>query len=424
MVSEPGGQDVAAYSQPLRMGRYQKPSGMLGKYDNVRRLWEDRATGFFLRPHLRGLVEDRGREARGLRILDLGCGAGDGLDLLRCIPAGRLSGMDEPQSPLVPDEMLELYVGVDVNDDLLAQARGDHDQSERVRFTKGDLSSGLPLEILDEHGPFDLYFSSYAMLSHLREEECAELLADACIHAERHALFVGDWLGQYSYEWQDLWSSDAEPDVLIDYRMSYLYPERKCQEMEIPTFPLRLMTPLAVDRIATSASGQAGRECRPVSFLDRSILVGRHTDTREYNENCVFSRRAVNSLLESDVRTNLSDLYVDYRPRPGFDRVNRFYQEYFGATNRLVSFAATLLAEGGRSRNGHALFTEPRFRKLRQWAVGLQKLVEVARCIEGVDTRANLVEPLLARVLWSAEMELQSGLGAGHSLCAVIDIRG
>ena len=152
VVSEPSKHDATAYSQPLRMGRYQKPSGMLGKYDNVRRLWEDRATGSFLRPHLRGLVEDARREARGLRILDLGCGAGDGLDLLKCIPAGGLSGMDEPQSPLVPDEMLELYVGVDVNDDLLAQARGDHDQNERVRFIRGDLSSGLPPEILDEHG--------------------------------------------------------------------------------------------------------------------------------------------------------------------------------------------------------------------------------------------------------------------------------
>ena len=40
-----------AYTQAHSTGKYEKASGLTGKYDNVRRFWEDQNTAIFLRPH-------------------------------------------------------------------------------------------------------------------------------------------------------------------------------------------------------------------------------------------------------------------------------------------------------------------------------------------------------------------------------------
>jgi hypothetical protein len=42
-----------AYTDAYRTGRYEKVTGLEGKYDNVRRFWEDDITRIFLRPFLR-----------------------------------------------------------------------------------------------------------------------------------------------------------------------------------------------------------------------------------------------------------------------------------------------------------------------------------------------------------------------------------
>ena len=37
--------EIDAYNEALKSGRYQKPAGLMGKYDNVRCLWEDEELG-------------------------------------------------------------------------------------------------------------------------------------------------------------------------------------------------------------------------------------------------------------------------------------------------------------------------------------------------------------------------------------------
>ena len=71
-----------AYSQAFQTGKYDKVSGLMGKYDNVRRFWEDQVTGIFLRPYLNNVVERKRQRLERIRILDLGCGSGDGIDLI------------------------------------------------------------------------------------------------------------------------------------------------------------------------------------------------------------------------------------------------------------------------------------------------------------------------------------------------------
>jgi hypothetical protein len=54
----------------------------VGKYDNVRRYWEDEITRHFLYPHLRKLkAHSLSLLQRRLRIMDLGCGGADGYEL-------------------------------------------------------------------------------------------------------------------------------------------------------------------------------------------------------------------------------------------------------------------------------------------------------------------------------------------------------
>ena len=50
---------VDAYDEALQSGLYQKRTGLLGKYDNVRYFWEDEELGLYLRPYLKPLVAQK-----------------------------------------------------------------------------------------------------------------------------------------------------------------------------------------------------------------------------------------------------------------------------------------------------------------------------------------------------------------------------
>ena len=119
---------------------------------------------------------------RPLTVLDLGCGTGDGLEFIAGTPREE-SGTAGEGPPLVADDLLAEYVGLDINEDLLTQARECHARNARASFLQADLSEGLPSEILEDHEPFDLYFSSYAMLSHFVDSQCEKILADVSRHA-------------------------------------------------------------------------------------------------------------------------------------------------------------------------------------------------------------------------------------------------
>src|SRR5690606_24250098 len=69
------------YAETVARGFYGKNvGGLSGKYDNVRAHWEDAMTRVALRPFVRETVAQCTRARRGVRILDLGCGAGQGYE--------------------------------------------------------------------------------------------------------------------------------------------------------------------------------------------------------------------------------------------------------------------------------------------------------------------------------------------------------
>ncbi len=413
-----------AYTQAASTGKYDKASGLLGKYDNVRRFWEDQLTGLFLRPALNDLVQRKSRDLERLRILDIGCGSGDGYDLIMDVNT-KDPGIYEYITAAITPDRLQSYVGVDINPDLLDQAAAYYGQNPKMQFRKADLSSGLP-EPLQKEKPFDLYFTSYGTFSHFTEEQSVDLVADICRHAPDRALFTGDWLGRWSYEWQDLWEAPLDREYFMDYRISYIYPAEERDKVDVATFPLRLMCREEIERIIEAAAEKAGCRLRPLKIYDRSILVGRHLETGDYNRNCPPLRTPINSLFEGYTRTDLEALLVDYAPRPGFDHLNNLFERFFMATNTLVQYTIDLLA--GYDADSESFTTEPEV--LPFYPEPLKEAMRVMkRVISGVgwlawgDARANVIEPHLGYSLRKLEMELQPGIGVGHSLCGIFEIR-
>jgi SAM-dependent methyltransferase len=407
------------YTEAASTGQYTKKSGLAGKYDNVRRFWEDEVTRLFLRASLKELVDEKAGKLQRLRILDLGCGAGDGYDLLTGITAKDV-GIYEYAVKLINQDLLGFYKGIDLNIDLISHAVEMYGSNDKIVFTPGDISTGL--DIKDE--PFDLYFSSYGTMSHFTSQQMIKLLSDIAAHCGDGALVVLDWLGRYSYEWQDLWSFKTDEETFMDYRISYIYPPEERDSVDIQSFPLKLLSEREVMEIVKGAAAISGTEIKIKKLFDRSLFVGRHIDTGDYNRHCTPVREAVNSLLEPNIRTDLTTLIVDYVPRHGFTEFNRFFERFAMSWNTLIKHTIEFLDEY-EENNGHVENPIDLFKfypeSLRTAVKTMQQVVNTTGNLPG-DSRANIIEPQLAYALRRLEMDLQSGAGAGHGLVGILKI--
>lgn len=416
--------EKVAYSQAANTGKYNKVSGLLGKYDNVRRFWEDQVTGIFLRPALNELMTQKKTHLERIRVLDLGCGSGDGYDLLMGVTA-KDPGIYEYITAVITPDMLKEYIGVEINDKLIKQAEADYGHYPKVRFIQDDLSTGLP-ESVTKQDSFDIYLTSYGTMSHFHDEQNVKIISDICRHASAKALFLGDWLGRYSYEWQDLWHYPPDQEYFMDYRISYIYPEEVRGLAEVAVFPLRIITRDEIMRIMDEAARESGAEIKPLAFFDRSILIGRHTDTGDYNKNCPKLRTQVNSLFEGYLRTDLESLLVDYVPLPGFDYLNNFFEMFFMSCNTLLQYTISLLSE--YDSETETLRTVPDMlpyypEPLKEAMHSMRRLIEGAAWLKWGDVRANVIEPHLGYSLRKLEMDMQPGTGVGHSLVGIFEIR-
>lgn len=413
-----------AYTQAAATGKYDKSSGLLGKYDNARRFWEDQLTGLFLRPALNDLVNRKAKDLQRIRILDLGCGNGDGHDLIMGVNT-KDPGIYEYITAAITPDRLQTYVGVDINEELLCQAETCYGSNPKMFFQREDLSDGFT-DGIRQHAPFDLYFSSYGTWSHFHDDQAAKLVADIARHALDRALFVGDWLGRWSYEWQDLWDAPMDREYFMDYGISYIYPEEERDTVDVASFPLRLMCRDEIQKIIDKAEDMSGCRIRPVKYFDRSILVGRHLDTGDYNINCPKLRYGINSLFEGYTRTDLETLIVDHVPRQRYDYLNNFFESFFMASNTLVHHTVELLSaydsETGTLRSSPEIrpyYPEP----LKEAMNSMKRVIEGVGFLQWGDVRANVIEPHLGYCLRKLEMDLQPGIGVGHSLCGIFEIR-
>lgn len=409
-----------AYLEAIQHGRYsEKVKGLRCKYDHVRIQFEDFITAYYLRPYLEEIVENKtnGEKSEGLRFYDLGCGTGDGYELLSKM-AGETK-LSEFDTRLIPDDMVEHYKGIDLNVALLKEARNLLGHYDHVDFCKGNFSNGLPLE--DGEESYDLYFTSYGTLSHCNDEELERLFIDIAKHAHNGSLILGDFIGRYSYEWQDLWTHEPEEQPYIDYLINYLYAEEDRDKVEVSSFPLRLMAPQELNPILESAAQKAGVKLEVLKYFDRSLFVGRHIETGTYNGNAQPLRLMVSSLFERGLRTYFPDLKVSYKPKAGFDEQNRAFQALADSWNALVDYTMTLMENIDKAEELLPYPPQTDVKPLERAYRVMRQTLEGSKGLFG-DIRADLVEAQLGYALRSLEMSMQNGEGLGHGFVSVIRV--
>jgi SAM-dependent methyltransferase len=401
-----------AYNEALQSGLYQKRTGLLGKYDNVRCFWEDAELGLYLRPYLKRLVARKKERGEGLRLLDLGCGSGDGFEFITTINDSN-SLIYEHNAKVIEPDMLKFYQGIDINDGLLGQARAIYGNRENMSFIRSDFNDFD----LGADESYELYLANYGSLSHNTDEQTIELLSNIARHSQDGALIMVDWLGRYSYEWQTLWTNDLEHNQWMDYAISYIHSDGGAKQSEVTCFPLRLMGRQEVLHIYRQAKRKAGGVIALRKLADRSSFVGRHMDTAQYNPCCQPLRRVVNSLFEPGLCTNLDEALVVYVPGDGFTEVNAYYQRFADCWNYLVTYTRALV-DGGKLPEALAEMPLP----LRRAASVMKGVVRAAARIKIGNARTSLVEPQLGYCLRELEMKLQRGQGCGHGLVAIFEV--
>lgn len=403
------------YAQAVATGGYNPFSGGLqGKHDNVRVTWEDPARRRLLRQPLLELRKRLGD--RRLRVLDLGCGAGQGYELLTRIEKDPRS-LALQHNWVLPESALE-YTGVDLSAEMVAKGRETFAHHDRVRFFEGDLNEGLGK--LRRERAFDLYYSSYGSFSHLSATGLKHLVCEISKHAKAGSLVVLDLNARYSIEWPAYWSARTEAEKVRDYTMNYLYLGNRAAMETAEHFPLRFWTGAELDRLVREAGRKAGRRLSILEKMDCSILVGRHVDTAEYNPGLKPWRRMVNSLHQDYARTDLGRLTVPEEVAGRNPAVSPFLRELIFCWNSLIEFTrrrmerpVNLLDDARWSHYPPAL----------QFAImGMDRIIADAQWMHYGDPRANYIEPQLGYMLRSLEYGLQRGLGCGHAIIVVLQV--
>jgi len=294
---------------------------------------------------------------------------------------------------------------------------------------QGNLNDGLAA-IADEE-PFDLYFCAYGSMSHLETASLVSLMEDVAAHATDRSLVVMDLLGRYSLEWPDNWQAQSDGDTYRDYTMSYLYRDVNNQIMtgvDVEHFPMRYWTGAEIDKLIAGVnrtvqhSNGAERTLHIRQKFDRSIFVGRHIDTGEYNAKLKPMRRVINSLHEDYIRTDLNLLFWEPQciPEHPDEAVNEFFEELMTSWNRVVDFAQTRLQGTVSLANisDWEQFSAP----LQFTLMTLDRVITSVEWMWYGDPRANIIEPQLGYALRNLEHKLQQGLGCGHGFMVILEM--
>jgi SAM-dependent methyltransferase len=401
------------YTDAVNLGHYDLyRGGLRGKYDNVRIYWEDQIRKIMLKSYLQALVDRKKKEGSKVRIVDLGAGSGEAFRLLTSL-IRKEAGLQLHQARVLPYEMIDVYIGCDLNEDMVAQGNANYPDRSNVLFRQEDFSKGFPFK---DEKPFDLYFCSYGSFSHIDTPAIEHLFTEMVEHVDKRALIVGDWLGRHSIEWPCYWKESIEKT--LDYSMSWLPTKGKLKPKHFPMlFWLGDEIRSLVNHIARKTKTRIGI----LELYDCSLFVGRHVDTGEYNDWISPLRSAVNYLHEANVRTDLESLKVEVIPVPEYDELNSYFAKLQFCWNSLVVYCQRRLE---RRQHPVRIKNWRSFPPILQIAVMmLDRVIDAVSWMRMGDPRANIIEPQLGYALRSLEMELQEGAGRGHSLVGVFEVR-
>jgi len=402
------------YEVAVKAGFYGlERSGMSGKKDNVRKYWEDVFIKTGVRPALESLLAAAGK----LRIIDLGAGSGEGLELLTHIPPSRPV---RSSNPFVLDEdRIEVYEGVDLSPAMVAQGRANYRGKPYARFIEADLSDGF---FRQSEPPFHVYFSSYCSLSHLTACELEQLSQQIFAHAANGSIMIYDVHGRYSPEWPVYW--DRNVDEQLPYNMAYLLPPEEQDPKTADWFNVTYWTGEELVRSVRRASLAAGVKVNVLTLKDRSILVGRHMDTCFFKPVRFAVRHQVNRLFDRDYRGETAGLGLDLDSLIGGRNLCREAERRirdYHATWSSVTGTLDALMQGNNARVRQWIESSPDV--LAEDLKMLAWLYRNADRFPVFDFWASVMGPQVACVLRNQELNLPEGLGCGHSLFCVVEIQ-
>ncbi|MDY6785383.1 MAG: class I SAM-dependent methyltransferase [Cyanobacteriota bacterium] len=324
-----------------------------------------------------------------LRVFDVGSGTGDGYVLL--------SKLLSEESELGGLENLD-YLGVDISPQMVETANNLYGNRSNVRFECADVRS-MRLE-----RPFDLYLSCGVPYSHLTHEELYQALkkivTNVCQQRSRCAIEV-DVLGRYSIEWTPKWQESR-----WDYAMSFFESQGDAE----PTW-MSFYSHQHLEEIMQQAANEVGCPVEKFEFFDRSIMVGRHTSTGQFNPELPQYRNLINSLIDPSQETELSQLIFQVELGTAPEHILEFFKKFSSWWNFLVGEAIVVL---GGSLRVEAVELPPEVRGFKA------ELQEELQQISDKHLYRQKVESMLARALRQLEATQQPGYGVGHDLFGVM----
>jgi hypothetical protein len=202
----------------------------------------------------------------------------------------------------------------------------------------------------------------------------------------------------------------------MDYFISYIYPPEVRKDVELTPLHLRLLCRKEIDRITKRVQSETGIRLKTNNVSDRSLLIGRHTDTGDYNPYLKSMRQTVNAFFEKNIRTDFRHLLIDYHPHSDMPEHNNFFKDFFQNWNALVRYMMFLCGQ----KDGSDLSEKNDV--LRKLIGCMDNVFEIAGRIETTDPRADIIEPQLAYALRDLEMSMQKGQGYGHGLVGIFTV--
>ncbi len=401
------------FEAAVRAGFYGiERSGIYGKKDNVRKYWED----VFIKTAIRPSLELMLTRTDKVRIIDLGSGSGEGLELLTHVPPSQ--PIDAPDPFVLRKNQIAAYAGVDISPAMVAQGTANYQGREYARFLEADLSEGFPLP---EEPPFDIYFSSYCSLSHLTADELQHLSEQIFAHARNGSVVVYDVYGRCSPEWPSYWGRSAREQ--LPYNMGYLLTPQEQDSGKVESFDATFWTGQELTEVLRRAAATAGVEIRVLTLKDRSILVGRHMDTCFFKPMRLGVRKQVNRLFDRDYRGDTLRLSLDLSyldacrdlEPEAYRRIERYHASWSAVVDTLD---ALMKADNPRVRRWIESSPDPLADDLKM----LAWLYRNADRFQAVDFWASVMGPQVACVLRNLEFNLPDALGCGHSLCGIVQV--
>ncbi|MGC9327477.1 MAG: hypothetical protein ACP5I1_07570, partial [Candidatus Hinthialibacter sp.] len=184
---------------------------------------------------------------------------------------------------------------------------------------------------------------------------------------------------------------------------------------------LRLATSSELEEhVVNNVRQDTGVDLKTQGWFDRSVFIGRHMDTGDYNPHAPHLRQIINSLFERGRRTPLKDLLISFHPHDSYAKENEFFQHAFHVWNYVVSQCAGMMygeidAPDLKTKN------LPDF--AMQSVIRFQAMLEHPACFYSDDIRADVLEMQLGFLLRDLESDLQQGRGNGHGLIGVFEVQ-